>query len=59
MHQDEASTRLHGTSHFFADRIVRRDRSTDCDAAVLGNFRRDESDAANVQVAVLLGKTQV
>jgi hypothetical protein len=58
MHQDEASTQLNGSSDLLSDRIVGRNRGADCDSAILGDFRRDESDAANIQVSMLLGKTQ-
>ena len=39
--------------------VVRRDRGTDGDAAVLGDFRRDVADAADVDVAVFLREAEL
>ena len=41
------------------DVVVRRDRGADGDAAVLGDFRRDVADAADVDVAVLLREAEL
>jgi len=43
----------------FAGCVVGRDRGADGDAAVLGNLGGDVADAADVDVAVLLGKAEL
>src|SRR5690349_20253263 len=58
MHQDKTSVGFNHLPHVLAGHIVRSDRRADCDAAVLRNLRSNIADTANVDVAVLLGKTE-
>ena len=58
MHFDEGTELLDVLAHGAAGGGIGRDGRTDGDAAVLGDFRRDIADAADVQIAVLFGETQ-
>src|SRR5712692_2244450 len=59
VNQDEAAEGLNDLTHRLADRIIGSDGGADGDAAVLGNLRGDIADAANIDVAMLLGETKV
>src|SRR5439155_3361219 len=56
MHQYKTSVRLDHFPHLVPDAGVRRDRCAECNATVLGNFRRHKANAPDVDVAVFFGK---
>src|SRR5713226_6990516 len=58
MHQDESAVRLNDGAHLLAHVVERGDRGADGDSPVLGNFRGDESNTSNVEVAVLAGESE-
>src|SRR5208283_2535928 len=59
MHENEPAYGLDHLAHRLPRRLVRRDRSANGDAAILGDFRCDIPDAANVDVAMLLRETEL
>src|ERR1700737_1366196 len=59
VHENEASPGLDHLPDLPADGVVRGDRSTDGDAAVLGDLGGDVADPADINVAVLLGEAQL
>jgi len=59
MDQDESTIRLNRVAHVFARRIVRSNGRADGDAAVFRDLRGDIADAADVDVTMLFGKTQL
>jgi hypothetical protein len=58
MHEDETAMRFDHLPHMLASRIIRRDRRADGDATVLGDFRSNVSDAADVQIAMLFRESE-
>src|SRR5579872_3345331 len=58
MHQDEAADGFDHAAYRFSRRVIGSNRSADRDAAVFGNFRRDISDPADVDIAMLLREAQ-
>src|SRR2546430_2953659 len=58
MHQNKSANWLDHGAHMFASRVIRRDRSTNCNAAILGNLGSDVSDPVNVEVSMFLGKAK-
>src|SRR6266446_10371727 len=58
MHHNKSAKWLDHGSHMFASGVIRRDRSTNCDAAIFGDLRSDVSDAVNVEVSMFLGKAE-
>src|SRR5208283_1887107 len=59
VHQYKAADRLNQLPDVLAGRLIRSDGSANRDSAVFGDFRSDVADAANVDVAVLLGKAEL
>src|SRR5579872_261074 len=58
MHQDEAANRFDHAAYSFASCVIGSNRSADRDAAVLCDLGGYVSDAPDVDVAMLLRKTQ-
>src|SRR5271165_3270343 len=58
VHQYETAKRFDHLAHRLTRRRIRRNRSADGDAAVLGDFGGDVADASNVDVAMLLGESE-
>src|SRR2546422_3076400 len=58
MHHNKSAKWLDHGSHMFASGVIRRDWSTNCDAAIFGDLRSDVSDAVNVEVSMFLGKAE-
>ena len=59
MDLEEGAVGLDHLAHRGPGRLVGRDRGADGDAAVLGDLRGDVADAADVDVAVLLGEAEL
>src|SRR5216683_6903879 len=58
MHHNKSAKWLDHGAHMFASGVIRRDRSTNCDATIFGDLGSDVSDAVNVDVSVFLGKAE-
>src|SRR5213594_3699571 len=58
MHNNKSAKWLDHGAHMFASGVVRRDRSTNCNAAIFGDLGSDVSDAVNVEVSMFLGKAK-
>src|ERR1700687_605421 len=58
VYQDEAAIGLDQLTYVLTRRVIRRDRRANRDAAVLRDFRRHISDAANVDVTMLFRESQ-
>src|SRR4030095_8071028 len=58
MHHDKSANWLDHGAHMFASGIIRRDRGTNCDTAILGDLRSDVSDAMNVKISMFPGKAE-
>src|SRR5262249_62344252 len=59
MHKNKAAEWVNHRPHVLACGVIRRNGRADRDAAVFRDLRCDVADAANVDVAVLLGKAQL
>src|SRR5439155_10758073 len=59
MHHNKSAKWLDHRAHMFASGVIRRDRSTNCNTAILGDLGRDVSDAVNVEVSMFLGKAKL
>src|SRR5437016_12125802 len=58
MHHNKSANWFDHGAHIFASRIIRRDRSTNCNAAIFGDLGSDVSDAVNVEISMFLGKAK-
>ncbi len=59
MHEDEATALFDERAHVLAYCIVRGDWRTNRNATVLGDFRRDEPDAPNVDITMLFREPEL
>src|SRR5207249_7940248 len=59
VNEKESSNGLHLSSHILPNCIVRRYRGANRNAAMTGDLRCDESNPADIQIAMLLRKTQL
>src|SRR5438093_13134278 len=58
VHHNKFAKWLDHGAHMFASGVIRRDRSTNCNAAIFGDLGSDISDAVNVEVSVFLAKAK-
>src|SRR6266480_852511 len=58
MHHNKSAKWLDHGAHVFASGVIRRDRSTNCNATIFGDLGSDVSDAVNVEVSMFLGKAK-
>src|SRR5436309_10273266 len=58
MHHNKSAKWLDHSAHMLASGVIRRDRSTNCNAAIFGDLGSDVSDAVNVEVSMFLGKSK-
>src|SRR5713101_227394 len=58
VNQNKPAERFNHLSHRFASRLIRSDRSADRDAAVLRDLGSNIANAADVDVAMLLGESE-
>src|SRR6266568_3090423 len=58
MHHNKSANRLDHGAHMFASGVIWRDRSTNCDTAILGDLRSDVSDAVNVKISMFPRKAE-
>src|SRR5207247_10269919 len=55
-HPNEPPERCDDTAYLYAICVIRGDRGANSDTAVLGDFRSNVANAANVDVAMFFGK---
>src|SRR6266567_6317559 len=58
MHHYKSAKWLDHSAHMLASGVIRRDRSTNCNAAIFGDLGSDVSDAVDVEVSMFLGKAK-
>src|SRR5262249_31065434 len=58
MNHYESANRLNHRAHMFPGGVIRRNWSANCNAPIFGDLRSDVSNAVNVEVSMLPGKTE-